>query len=138
MSVIFESYKDILTTIGIIQAEIEGLQLDLEYWLGQNSDHLLFSEGASKYGLDVATQRVDFIYGRIRLLEERLTAYKEIEQEIRENVDKLEGLQHSIAKLRFIFGLTYSEIAEQLGYSERNIKRVASSHTKAQVKTIIL
>lgn len=137
MSVIFESYKDILTTIEIVQAEIDGLQLDLDYWLGKNSDHLLFSQGASKYGVDVAAQRVDFIYGRIRLLDERLTAYKEIEQEIRENVDKLEGLQHSIAKLRFIFGVTYSEIAEQLGYSESHIKHVARSHINAQVKTII-
>lgn len=137
MSVIFESYKDILTTIEIVQAEIDGLQLDLDYWLGKNGNHLLFSQGASKYGVDVAAQRVDFIYGRIELLDERLTAYKEIEQEIRENVDKLEGLQHSIAKLRFIFGVTYSEIAEQLGYSESHIKRVARSHIKAQVKTII-
>jgi len=127
---IMESYADILKVIEIIKAEIEGLQLDLDYWLGKHDKHLVFSEGARKYGLDVATKRVDFLYERMEKLEGRLNAYQEIEKEIRENVDKLEGLEYKVAKLRFIDGMTYQEIADELGYSHDHIRRVASKSNK--------
>lgn len=127
---IMESYADILKVIEIIKAEIEAVQLDLDYWLGKSSKHPLFSEGARKYGLDIAAKRVDFLYDRLDKLEERLKAYQEIEKEIRENVDKLEGLEYKVAKLRFIDGMTYQEIADELGYSHDHIRRVASKSNK--------
>lgn len=131
--IIMESYADILKVIDIIKAEIEALQLDLDYWLGKNSRHPLFSKGSSKYGLDVASQRVDFIYDRMGKLEERLTTYQEIEKEIRENVEKLEGLPYKIAKLRFIDGMTYQEIADKLGYNHDYIRRIASKSQKQEL-----
>lgn len=129
---IMESYADILKVIEIIKAEIEALQLDLDYWLGKHDRHFVFSEGARKYGLDVATKRVDFLYDRIEKVEARLKAYQEIEKEIRENVEKLEGLEYKIAKLRFIDGMTYQEIADQLGYTHDHIRRVASKSKKKE------
>jgi DNA-directed RNA polymerase specialized sigma24 family protein len=125
-----ESYADILKVIEIIKAEIEALQLDLDYWLGKNSTHPLFSEGARKYGLDVAAKRVDFLYDRMEKLEERLKAYLDIENEIRDNVENLEGLHYKIAKLRFIDGMTYQEIADKLGYSYGYIRKVVSQGNK--------
>lgn len=127
---IMENYADILRVIEIIKAEIEALQLDLDYWLGKHDKHLVFSEGARKYGLDVATKRVDFLYDRMEKLEERLEAYQEIEKEIRENVEKLKGLEYKIAKLRFIDGMTYQEIADKLGYSYGYIRKVVSQGNK--------
>lgn len=129
---IMESYADILKVIEIIKAEIEALQLDLDYWLGKSYIHPLFSVGAKKYGLDVATKRVDFLYDRMGKLEDRLKAYQEIEQEIRENVEKLEGLEYKIAKLRFIDGMTYQEIADALGYTHDHIRRIASKSKKKE------
>ena len=35
MMLIMESYADILKVIEIIKAEIEAVQLDLDYWLGK-------------------------------------------------------------------------------------------------------
>lgn len=127
---IMESYADILRVIEIIKAEIEALQLDLDYWAGRKSTHAVFSEGANKYGLDVAAQRTDFLYDRMEKLEERLASYQEIEKEIRENVEQLEGLQYQIAKLRFIDGLNYKQIADKLGYTYQWIKEVASKRKK--------
>lgn len=129
---IMESYADILKVIEIIKAEIEALQLDLNYWLGKHDRHLVFSEGTRKYGLDVATKRVDFLYDRMEKVEARLKAYQEIEKEIRENVEKLDGLEYKIAKLRFIDGMTYQEIADQLGYTHDHIRRVASKSKKKE------
>mgnify|MGYP003546769315 CR=1 FL=1 len=126
MKVIFETYSDILTTIEITKAEIEALQLDLDYWIGKNSDHPLLSQGAAKYGLDVAANRSNFLYERMGKLEGRLKGYEEIEKEIRENIEKLQGLEHKVAKLRFIEGLTYEEIADKLGYSYGSIRNVVS------------
>lgn len=133
---IMESYADVIKVIEIIKAEIEALQLDLDYWLGKNCNHPLFSEGARKYGLDVAAKRVDFLYDRIEKLEERLKAYQDIEKEIRENVEKLDGLHYRIAKLRFIDGMTYPEIADKLGYSLSYIKKVASKGNKKDTSAI--
>lgn len=126
MNVIFKTYRDLLATIEIKKAEIEVLQLDLDYWVGKNSNHPLLSQGASKYGVDVATKRSDFLYERIAKLEGSLKGYEEIEKEIRENIEKLHGLEHKIAKLRFIEDLTYEEIADKLGYSYGSIRNVVS------------
>ena len=137
MMLIMESYADILKVIEIIKAEIEAVQLDLDYWLGKSSKHPLFSEGARKYGLDTAAERVDFLYNRMEKLEGRLNAYQEIEKEIRENVEKLDGLHHKIAKLRFIDGMTYQEIADKLGYSYGYIRKVVSQGNKEVTTTLV-
>jgi len=120
------SYKDCVRIIEIIKAEIEMLQLDLDYWLGKNSNHPLWSEGARKFGLDEAAKRTDFLYSRMERLEQRLKAYEEIEKEIRENIEQLEGLEYQIARMRYMDGKTYKDIAEELGYSHDHIRRVAS------------
>ena len=109
---IMKNYADLLRIIDIVKAEIEMLEIDKEYWIGKDEQLLFFSTGASKYGLDVASQRVDRLNGRITSLETKLEHYQAIEEEIRENIEKVEGLEYKIAKLRFINGMTYQEIAE--------------------------
>lgn len=126
MKVIFETYNDIVLTIEVIKAEIELLQIDLDYWVGKNTSAPLISQGAARYGLDVAAERTDMLYERMGKLEERLVAYEEIEKEIRENIEKLQGLEYKIAKLRFIDGLSYQEVADKLGYSYGYIRNVVS------------
>ncbi|MER2190635.1 MAG: sigma factor-like helix-turn-helix DNA-binding protein [Solibacillus sp.] len=136
MKIIFETYKDIVATIEVIKAEIEALQLDLDYWVGKHSSHPLWSQGATKYGLDVASDRADFLYERMGKLEDRLKAYEEIEQEVRENIEKLQGLEYKIAKLRFIEGLSYQEIADKLGYSYGHIRNVVSKGDNEMTKRL--
>lgn len=58
------------------------------------------SIGAGKYGLVIASQRTDRLNGRIASLEDKLKHYQMIEKEIRENMEKLEGLEYRIAKCR--------------------------------------
>ncbi len=125
-----KNYADLLRIIDILKAEIEMLEVDKEYWLGKNEQLPFASIGADKYGLDVASQRADRLNGRIASLETKLDHYQAVEKEIRENVEKLEGLEYKIAKLRFIDGMTYQEIADELGYTHDHIRRVASKSKK--------
>lgn len=127
---IMKNYADLLRIIDILKAEIEMLEVDKEYWLGKNEQLPFASIGADKYGLDVASQRADRLNGRIASLETKLDHYQSVEKEIRENVEKLEGLEYKIAKLRFIDGMTYQEIADELGYTHDHIRRVASKSKK--------
>ncbi|MFE3576884.1 sigma factor-like helix-turn-helix DNA-binding protein [Lysinibacillus sp. NPDC059133] len=134
---IMKNYADLLRIIDIVKAEIEMLEVDKKYWIGKN-EHLPFSSiGAAKYGLDVASQRTDRLNGRIASLEEKLEHYQAIEKEIRENVEKLEGLEYKIAKLRFIDGLTYQEIADKLGYSYGYIRKVVSQGNKEVTTALV-
>ncbi|OEC02124.1 hypothetical protein GY31_09245 [Lysinibacillus sphaericus] len=130
---IMKNYADLLRIIDIVKAEIEMLEVDKEYWLGKNEQLPFASIGADKFGLDVASQRTDRLNGRIASLETKLEHYQAIEKEIRENVEKLEGLEYKIAKLRFIDGMTYQEIADELGYTHDHIRRVASKSKKKEV-----
>lgn len=127
-----KNYADLLRIIDILKAEIEMLEVDKGYWLGKNEQLPFASIGADKYGLDVASQRADRLNGRIASLETKLDHYQAVEKEIRENVEKLEGLEYKIAKLRFIDGMTYQEIADELGYTHDHIRRVASKSKKKE------
>lgn len=129
---IMKNYADLLRIIDILKAEIEMLEVDKEYWLGKNEQLPFASIGADKYGLDIASQRADRLNGRIASLETKLDHYQAVEKEIRENVEKLEGLEYKIAKLRFIDGMTYQEIADELGYTHDHIRRVASKSKKKE------
>ena len=129
---IMKNYADLLRIIDIVKAEIEMLEVDKEYWLGKSTNLPFFSIGAKKYGLDVASQRTDRLNDRITSLENKLEHYNAIEKEIRENVEKLEGLEYKIAKLRFIDGMTYQDIADELGYTHDHIRRVASKSKKKE------
>ena len=131
-----KNYADLLRIIDILKAEIEMLEVDKEYWLGKNEQLPFASIGADKYGLDVASQRADRLNGRIASLETKLDHYQAVEKEIRENVEKLEGLEYKIAKLRFIDGMTYQEIADELGYTHDHIRRVASKSKKKEIVLI--
>lgn len=131
-----KNYADLLRIIDIVKAEIEMLEVDREYWLGKNEQLPFASIGAEKYGLDVASQRTDRLNGRISSLETKLEHYQAIEKEIRENVEKLEGLEYRVAKLRFIDGMTYQEIADELGYTHDHIRRVASKSSKKDAALI--
>lgn len=132
-----KNYADLLRIIDIVKAEIEMLEVDKEYWLGKSTNLPFFSIGAEKYGLDIASQRTDRLNDRIALLETKLEHYQAIEKEIRENVEKLEGLEYKIAKLRFIDGMTYQEIADKLGYSYGYIRKVVSQGNKEVTTTLV-
>ncbi|KOS68341.1 hypothetical protein AEA09_07075 [Lysinibacillus contaminans] len=121
---IMKNYADLVSLIDIVKAEIEMLEKDNKFWFGQSVHLPLRSEGSHRYGLDVSAERSDRLNNRIYQLQEKLAYYVVIEEEIRVNIEKLEGLPYKIAKLRFIDGHSYKEVADILGYSYSHIRKV--------------
>lgn len=125
-----KDYTDLVRVIEILKAQIELVDNDLRYWLGENEDHPLWSKGAEAYGLDIAAQRSDKVHERKRNLEKQLEFYEEIREEILTNINKLEGLPYQIARMRFIEGKSYQEIAVELDYSYGYIRNIVSKSDK--------
>ncbi|MFJ7736669.1 hypothetical protein ACIQ2D_10015 [Lysinibacillus sp. NPDC097287] len=117
-----KNYADLVRLIDVVKAEIEMLEKDHKFWFGKSEHLSVGSEGSRRYGLDVSTERSDRLDKRINQLQEKLAYYVVIEEEIRVNIEKLEGLPYKIAKLRFIDGHSYNEIADILGYSYSDIR----------------
>lgn len=125
-----KDYADLVRRINIIKGQLELVDNDLMYWLGENELAPLWSEGARVYGLATAAERSDRIHKRKRELEKQLEFHEEIRQEIETNINALEGLEYKIARMRFIEGYSYQEVAKELGYSYGYIRRVVSRGNK--------
>ena len=127
---LFNIYKDICQEVEFLEAMLD--EAEAEYNI--NNKLMLKNpenpgtEGYIPLPLDRAAEfrdRVAERYNNIaRLLElkKRKTAEKHLNQ--------LEGLEYEVAYKRFVEGKTLAEIAEELGYSERHMKRISSNITR--------
>lgn len=125
---IIENYADLIRKISIIETQIEMLQIDVDYWFGTGLP--LAGKGSAAYGMDTAAMNVDRLHKRINELNKMLEYYWEVKKEIGDNVNALEGLPYTIAKMRFLEDKSYQEIAEELGYTYGYIRRVVSKGNK--------
>lgn len=136
---IMKNHADLLHEIEIIKEQIEQLEISAKHWMGDNLDNggilILVGEGASKYGLSVASQNVDRIHKKINALQTMLEGFEMIRVKNEKRINRLQGLGYKIAKLRFIEGMSYKEIAEELGYSYGYIKNVAAE-TKRESEVV--
>lgn len=108
---VMNNYADLLRLIDLVRAEIDMLE----------KDHKLSVEKRERW-----SARSNRLKHRISQLQNKLEHYVVIEEEIRLNIEKLEGLPYKIAKLRFIDGHSYNEVADILGYSYSHIRKVVS------------
>lgn len=108
-----KNYAELVRLIDSVRAEIEMLEKD-------NKVHKLWSERSNRLNL------------RISQLKDKLEHYKVIEEEIRVNIEKLEGLPYKIAKLRFIDDHSYREVADILGHSYSYIRNVVCKSNNKQ------
>lgn len=53
-----------------------------------------------------------------------------MEEEMRLSIEGLEGVQYKIARLRVIEGMTYQEIADELGLTHGYVRQVSSKTNK--------
>ena len=110
---VMNNYAELLRLIDIVRAEIDMLESDQKLSLSKRE---LWSERSIR--LDQ----------RISQLQNKLEHYVVIEEEIRLNIEKLEGLPYEIAKLRFIDGHSYNEVADILGYSYSHIRNIVCKY----------
>lgn len=129
---IMKNHADLLHEIEIIKEQIEQLEVSVGYWNGDNgeSDFVLIGKGASKFGLSTASQNIDRIHKKINALQTMLEGFEMIRGKNEMRINRLQGLEYKIAKLRYIDGLSYKEIAVNLGYSYSHIRNVAAGAQK--------
>lgn len=124
---IMTSYADLVRKIKILETQSELIDAEMDYWFGK----LAFSgTGSAKFGMLAAVDNTEEIHIRKYRTEKMLEFYKEIEKEMKENIDALEGLPYKIARLRFIDGMNYQEVAEELGLTYGYVRQVASKSNK--------
>lgn len=125
-----KNHADLIHEIEIIKGQIEQLEISVKYWLGDSEILTLTGEGAGKYGLGTASENVDRIHKKINVLQEMLEAFVMIRDQNEKRINKLQGLGYKVARLRFIEGMSYKEIAVKLDYSYSHIRRVAMETNK--------
>lgn len=133
--IIMKNHRDLLQEIEIIKDQIEQLETSVEYWNGDGlSDFVLVGEGARVHGLSIASQNVDRLNRKINALQTMLEAFEITYAENEKRINQLSGLPYKIAKLRYVDGKDYKEIAAELGYSYDHIRRIASrKHNHATI-----
>lgn len=80
----------------------------------------------SPMSLDRLTKRIEILKNRLDLEKATLKKLMEQKEEIESKVNKLEGLKHKVARMRFIEGRLLADIADELGYSIDRIKQVSA------------
>lgn len=129
---IMKNHADLLNEIEIIKGQIEQYELSLTYWNGNSDTPMLGATGASKFGLSAASLNIDRIGKEINALEAMLRAFNMIRRQNEDRINKLEGLGYKIAKLRFLKGMSYKEIADKLDYSYSHVRKVAAETNKLE------
>ena len=129
---IMKNHADLLNEIEIIKGQIEQYELSLTYWSGASSTPMLGATGAEKFGLSAASLNIDRINKEVNALVAMLDAFNMIRRQNEERINKLEGLGYKIAKLRFLKGMSYKEIADKLDYSYSHVRKVAAETNKLE------
>ena len=127
---IMKNHADLLREIDIIKDQIEQLELSARYWTGGSDILVLTGKGAAVYGLGIAAENTDRIHKKINALQEMLDSFKLVRDNNEKRINALEGLEYRIAKHRYVDGMSYKEIADELGYSYSHIRNVASEMRK--------
>lgn len=129
---IMKNHADLLQEIEIIKNQIEQYEMSVNYWFGQSTIPMMNAEGAQKFGLGIASENIDRIHRKINALQRMLEAFEFTRDENEKRINQLEGLGYKIARLRFVEGMTYKEIAEELNYSHSHIRRVAAETNRLE------
>ena len=129
---LFNIYKDICQEVEFLEAMLD--EAEAEYNI--NNKLMLKNpenpgtEGYIPLPLDRAAELRDRVAERYNNIARLLELKKRIKKTAEKHLNQLEGLEYEVAYKRFIEGKTLAEIAEELGYSERHMKRISSNITR--------
>ncbi|WP_262405066.1 sigma factor-like helix-turn-helix DNA-binding protein [Mammaliicoccus sciuri] len=79
-----------------------------------------------KHDFHSRLQQVSRIEEELEELNERIKKLEEQKERVLKLIDRFDGVEHQILKLKYVEGLTHREIADQLGYAEQSIKNIHS------------
>lgn len=129
---LFNIYKDICKEVEFLEvmlAEAEA-EYNINNKLMLKNPENPGTEGYIPLPLDRAAEFRDRVAERYNNIARLLELKKRIKKTAEKHLNQLEGLEYEVAYKRFIEGKTLAEIAEELGYSERHMKRISSNITR--------
>lgn len=132
-----QSYKDLINLIEQHKSIIEGAEEEIKYLKKQlhaTEPHKLTGmnmDGQPKGNLspisiDRCVEGIQRCKHLIEIEEEQIRKLEDKKEEIESKLSELEGLYFKVAVMRDIEGLSYKDIAEELGYTEQYIRLVYS------------
>lgn len=71
-------------------------------------------------------RQVDRIREELEELNERIERIERQKKKVLELIDRFEGIEHKVLKLKYVDGMTHGQIADELGYAEQSIKNIHS------------
>ncbi|MFJ7971302.1 hypothetical protein [Psychrobacillus sp. NPDC096389] len=122
---IIKNYVDLCRKIDIIETQLLQTDIDLKYWFGRGE--LPFTgTGADDFGVIASIGNIQDLHDKKHRLQKMLDFYLDIKKETEGSINKLEGLNYQIARMKYIENKSYKQIAGELGKSYGYIRNVAS------------
>ncbi|SKA13889.1 Sigma-70, region 4 [Pilibacter termitis] len=118
-----KKYKDLVAEIEFLYLQIKYTKLELEQWEqheNPNEDKYL----ARNFTYHATLQKQSELRKALKKMNETLSRKEKQKKEVLQLIDKFEGLENEVLRLRYIENLSLSEIAMELHYSEQHIRRV--------------
>ncbi|GGA31840.1 hypothetical protein [Psychrobacillus lasiicapitis] len=122
---IIKNYVDLCRKIDIIETQLLQVEIDLKYWFGRGE--LPFTgTGADDFGVIASIGNIQDLHDKKHRLQKMLDFYLDIKKETEDKINRLEGLQYQVARMKYLENKTYKEIAKELKMNYSYIRRVAS------------
>lgn len=122
-------YSDLCAEIDILTIRIKDLEAEYRFWY-----RACF--GGKSFPLDICLARMKEICDQVEMYSTLLDEKEKTRKGIEKRMAKLEGLEHKVAYLRDVKGMTLAEIAAELGYSHIWVKKI-SARVKKYTESIL-
>ncbi|MEK4485545.1 hypothetical protein MHH81_08050 [Psychrobacillus sp. FSL H8-0484] len=122
---IITNYVDLCRKIDMIETQLLQVDNDLDYWFGNGK--LPFSRtGTDDLGVDASKGIIHDLHDKKHRFQKMLSFYLEIKEETEDKINKLEGLNYQIARMKYMENKTYKQIADELNMSYGYIRSATS------------
>jgi hypothetical protein len=145
----FQTYKDLRREISLLTARTKGLERERKHLLRMMHVNAPKDPGAVSYDQERVTSsfhvpslveivpRLNEIKESLGYLYDILHIKEQTKREMEKTISTFEGLDYKVANLR-MQGMSLTEIADKLGYSDDYIRKVSSRLKKAHFRHKIL
>lgn len=125
---IIANYVDLCRKIDMIETQLLQVDNDLDYWFGKGK--LSFSRtGTDNLGVNDSKGKIQDLHDKKHRFQKMLAFYLDIKEETEDKINKLEGLNYQIARMKYMENKTYKQIADELNKSYGYIRSAASKRT---------
>lgn len=122
---IIKNYVDLCRKIEIVETQLFQVDVDIDYWFGKGKMPFT-GTGADDFGVIASMEKIQVYHDKKHRLQKMLEFYLDIKKETEEKINKLEGLNYQIARMKYMENKSYKQIAIELKMNYSYIRRIAS------------